>query len=294
MRRLILGTDWWTDCDDAVALRLLARYVKAGRVALGGIAINACMPDSVASLRGFLRAEGLPADLPLGLDRAATDYGGHPSYQRRLAARFGADISNAEAEDALRLYRRLLAEAQGPVEIVEIGYPQVLAALLESAGDDLSPLGGEALMREKVAKCWVMAGKWDEDGGRENNFCRSPRASRAAAVFCERCPVPVTFLGWEVGSTVISGGHLPQGDHLRDVLADHGSPAGRFSWDPMLMLLCLVGDEEAAGYRVVRGRATVEAESGANHFTPSPNGRHAYMVKTKSDEEYAAAIDALL
>ena len=29
MRKFILGTDWWTDCDDAVAIRLLAReHVK--------------------------------------------------------------------------------------------------------------------------------------------------------------------------------------------------------------------------------------------------------------------------
>ena len=24
-RKMILGTDWWTDCDDAVAVRILAR-----------------------------------------------------------------------------------------------------------------------------------------------------------------------------------------------------------------------------------------------------------------------------
>ena len=29
MKNFILGTDWWTDCDDAVALRLLTRAVKS-------------------------------------------------------------------------------------------------------------------------------------------------------------------------------------------------------------------------------------------------------------------------
>ena len=28
MRNMILGTDWWTDCDDAVAIRLLSYFVK--------------------------------------------------------------------------------------------------------------------------------------------------------------------------------------------------------------------------------------------------------------------------
>ena len=40
MRKMILGTDWWTDCDDAVALRLLAKAHKAGDITLLGIGIN--------------------------------------------------------------------------------------------------------------------------------------------------------------------------------------------------------------------------------------------------------------
>ena len=53
MRKMILGTDWWTDCDDAVAMRLLARAVKAGEVSLLGIGINACMPFFGLLLRAF-------------------------------------------------------------------------------------------------------------------------------------------------------------------------------------------------------------------------------------------------
>ena len=116
MRSFILGTDWWTDCDDAVALRLLTKYHKEKRINLLGIAINACMEHSVASLKGFLRADGV--DIAVGIDRAATDFGGAPSYQKRLAADYGADLTNADAEDAVRLYRRILAEASEPIEIM--------------------------------------------------------------------------------------------------------------------------------------------------------------------------------
>ena len=42
MRRFILGTDWWTDCDDAVALRMLTRAHRAGEIRLLGIALNGC------------------------------------------------------------------------------------------------------------------------------------------------------------------------------------------------------------------------------------------------------------
>ena len=43
MRNMILGTDWWTDCDDAVAVRLVCRAVKEQKIRLLGVGINACM-----------------------------------------------------------------------------------------------------------------------------------------------------------------------------------------------------------------------------------------------------------
>ena len=121
MRKFILGTDWWSDCDDAVALRLLARAAKQGEISLLGIGINACMPNSVASLKGFLRTEGL-SEIPVGLDAAAVDFSGIPSFQSRLAKNYGSDLTNRDAVDAVRLYRRILSKAETPIEILEIGF----------------------------------------------------------------------------------------------------------------------------------------------------------------------------
>ena len=56
MKKIIFGTDWWTDCDDAVALRMLARAHNAGEIDLCGIVINACMEDSVRSADAFLNS----------------------------------------------------------------------------------------------------------------------------------------------------------------------------------------------------------------------------------------------
>lgn len=84
MRNFILGTDWWTDCDDAVAIRMLARAHKAGEISIKGIGINACMEHSVKSLDAFLLSEEVD-NIPLGIDLEATDFGGKPPYQKRLA-----------------------------------------------------------------------------------------------------------------------------------------------------------------------------------------------------------------
>lgn len=293
MRNFILGSDWWTDCDDAVAVRILARAHKAGEICLRGIGINACMEDSVRALDGFLQSEGV-CGIAIGIDPEASDFGGNPPYQKRLASLPSKYSSNQDAEDAVRLYRRILAESTEPVEIIEIGYLQVIANVIESEPDDLSDMDGMELIKEKVSKIWVMAGKWDDNPGRENNFTRNPRSRAAGNIFCEKCPVPVTFLGWEVGADVITGDALDENDILYRVLCDHGSRNGRMSWDPMLVLLAIIGDEAAAGYHAVRGTASVDSQSGENRFTPCDEGRHQYVVRKMPDEYYKKAINKLI
>ncbi len=292
MRNLILGTDWWDDCDDCVAVRLLARYVRDGKVNLLGVGINACMEYSAASIHAMLMSEGVR--VPVGVARDATDFGSEQRYQKRLASYTEEYKNNEGAEDAVRLYRRLIAEADGPVEIMEIGFLNVIAGAIESQPDDISDKSGVELFKEKVSKVWVMGGKWDEDGGKENNFFKNERARRASSVFCEKCPVPVTFLGFEVGNTVLTADNLKEPDILLDALRDHGSGEGRLSWDPMLVMLALIGDEAEAGYDTVCGTASVELESGANHFEINENGLHKYVIKNKDDSFYKSMINEVI
>lgn len=281
MRNFLVGSDWWTDCDDVVAFRLLARAVRAKQINVAGIALNACMPDSAASVTAFLKNEGIPVP-PLGIDINATDFGGKPPYQKRLAQACVPRVENEELENAADLYIRSMKESVRKLEIIEIGFPQVLAEVITREPD---------LFSRKVEKIWMMAGKWDENPGRENNFARNARARKAAHIFCEKCPVPVVFLGWETAAEIRTGGKLKEDDLLHQVLCDHGSPAGRSSWDPMLVRLALTGDAGKAGFDLVRGRAYVDPDSGENYFEKDENGKHAYVIKTKSDDYYRDIID---
>ena len=153
---------------------------------------------------------------------------------------------------------------------------------------------GCELLRKKVTHLWIMAGKWDEEGGKEYNFYTNHITRRSGEELCASWPTPVTFLGFEVGETVKSGGRLPDGELLKQVMTDHGSVTGRSSWDPMTVLLALAGDPEKAGYSCVDGRAHVAGETGCNTFTPDPAGPHRYVVKRYEDSFYADAIDARL
>jgi len=291
-RPFLLGTDWWTDVDDVVALRVFARAHHAGLIALRGVCVNACMEHSCASVDAFLQNEGLPG-VPIGIDRKATGYGGTTRYQKRMAHSPGVHRSNGECLDAVRLYRQVLACAETQIEIAEIGFCQVLAAVLHSPPDELSPLPGHELLAQKCAHIWAMAGKWDDPaGGYEYNLCNTRPNCRAASAFYENCPVPVTFLGWEVGLDVITGDVLKgRDDMLAHALKDHGSADGRHSWDPMLALLAIAGDLEEAGYRAVYGQAKIDPEDGKNRWVPDENGSQRYVIKMWPDGVYRDEIN---
>ena len=293
-RKLLLGTDWWTDCDDVIAMQLLAWAHKNRIIELAGVGINACMEYSAPSVCAFLENAGL-SDIRIGIDREANDFTGTPRYQKRMAPFSKKIKSNDDAEDAVRMYRSILAGSEEKIDIAEIGFCQVLSQLLESEPDDVSPLDGKTLFETKVGKVWVMAGKWDEQGGREHNFDNNERARLAAEKFCRLCPRPVTFLGWEVGRTVISGDRLyGRNTFTSNAMADNELADGRSSWDPMLVLLALEGDEERAGYKTVRGKATVDPLSGANFFEEQISGDHCYVIKAQPDEYYSNIINDIL
>ncbi len=285
MRHFLLSTDWWTDCDDAVALRILLRAHKEKRIKIDAIIINACMEYSVPSLEGFMNLEGV-FDIPIGIDKNANDFGGNPPYQERLSAFSQKYKTNDDADDAVVLYKTTLENSESPVEIIEIGYLQAISNFLESKN-------GVYLVKEKVSKFWVMAGKWDEKNGRENNFCRNKRSIDGAVKFCKLCPVPITFLGFEIGVDVITGDELDKNDFLYMALKDHGSENGRSSWDPMLVTMAIIGNEEKAGYKTIKGNASVD-DDGCCDFEENQNGNHMFVIKQEQNDYYKNMINSLI
>lgn len=286
MRKFILDSDWWSDCDDAVAVRLLCNAHRQKEVELLGINVNACMEFSIPSLDVFTRDCGV--DVPLAIAHKEVDFTGIPSYQEHLARSGTVRRRNQDVLESIEFYRQILQKADDrSVEILSIGFPQELARLLKT-----QEMTG--LVRSKVSHLWIMAGKWDEQGGKEYNFSKNPVTRCSGAELCRFWPTAVTFLGWEVGFSVISGTQLPDGDLLKQVMTDHGSVEGRSSWDPMLVLLAIIGDPERAGYRCVYGKASVDEKDGRNYFTEDRNGPHRYVVKSNDDPFYADAVNKRL
>lgn len=300
MKKILLGTDWWTDCDDCVALRLLTRFARKGEIELVGVAINSCMQQSVSSLDAFLHFDGLN-NVPIGIDRNATDETNtRLTYQFRMSQKAVKYKYNDDAEDGVRMYRRLLSQSDEKITIVEIGFHNIMGAVLESCGDDISDKTGIELFAEKVEKVYVMGGAYNTTPGHEYNFYYYERTRKGAHILCEKCPVPIVFLGWEVGESVKTGGEfLSDGDILKDAMADFwkhykSDLQARSSWDPMTVMLAIIGDAEKAGYKLVYGKNHVDPETGDNTFTEDCNGSHAYVVKLHPDSFYSNMINEII
>ncbi len=140
-----------------------------------------------------------------------------------------------------------------------------------------------------------MGGKWQQEGGFEYNIRGGGNklAINASRFLINEEQCPITFLGFEVGSTVITGGHLREkGDILFQAMQDYGTPEGRASWDPLLIMAGL-DDKFLDCFAYVVGNAYID-EHGKNHFVEGAEGKHQYIVKTKEDSYYEKIIDSFL
>ena len=290
LRNIIFGTDWGEDCDDCVAARVLARSHNAGRINLLGAGINTRTPDAAPSLYAFLEKE--TCIIPVGVDKSCPKSDWQNRYQPRLASY--TDKKDEDFPDAVRLYRQLIANAEGKVEIIEVGFLQVLAGAIMSGPDDISPKTGKELFSEKVDKVWIMGGKYVNQGDCEFNFSYTPFACEASSYVLANCPSPITLLGWEIGAGVYTGNTLSPGDHLYDALKDWGCTIGRESWDPMTALMTVIGDEEKAGYDTVPCDFSVDPKTGSNYFTENPSSKNVYVKKKFPDSYYIDAINKMI
>lgn len=291
-KKIIFDTDWWTDVDDACAIRLARNLQDQGLIQLAGVCLSALDSTSIPSISAFLSEEGL-GDIPVGVDKRSDCYPGSPSYRSTILENCPAGrYSHADGcDDCVEFYRKILSQTEGKTDIVAVGFPNTLARLLESGPDGISDLTGEELIKKKVGHLWMMAGKYPE--GKEHNFCLNGYSRKSGAAVCADWPTEITFLGFEVGIRVKAGGKLSEDDILKKILNVHGSFQGRYAWDPLTLLLAASDKPEDIGFSTVTGSIVFDESDGSNSFSPSEDGKHRYVVMTREPQFYADTLDFL-
>lgn len=317
-RDVIIDTDWWTDSDDVVAMRIACHLERLGHINILGVALSTTQDIGPASLDGFLQAEANKKYRIAVPKTPHTPTHALGSFQPGLS-QLPHDAGTPETmENAVTMYRSLLANAKGKVDIITIGFLNNLEELLKSPADSISPLTGLELVTQKVNLVYTMGGLWpNSQGGNmpgsntegEYNLAKTPQARVAANYVLANWPTEIIFSGYTVGYTIFSGSNLEsriETDNVAKAMQSHGdfngSPKGRPSWDPLKILLGGAGFDNNSvmdsiaphGYTLVRGTAAADASNGQNTFTTSDTGKHYYTVKAATDLVLRDRLDSFM
>jgi inosine-uridine nucleoside N-ribohydrolase len=243
----------------------------------------------------YFRRPGIPIGVPKG--NAVSQRDGQHWTDSILMHYPHTLVRNEEAEDAVKLYRKVLAaQPDHSVVIITVGFLTNLAGLLQSGPDGYSSLSGVELVRKKVRQLVSMAGKFPE--GWEFNVMKDAAASQA--VFSS-WPTPILLSGFEIGVKIKCGLLMVrdatiQHDPVKDVFAISiplaaEDSAGRCSWDETAVLVGVCG--YAPYYTVKAGRMTVKAD-GSDRWEDAEAGGQEHLVEARPAGEVQGLINRLM
>jgi inosine-uridine nucleoside N-ribohydrolase len=299
-RPIIFDTDIGPDYDDVGAITLLHALADSGQARiLATIASN--QHPLIAPVLDVFNTYFKRPNLPIGVVRGrAVNLPAWQKWDSLVVARYPHDVkTNAQAEDATPLYRRLLAsQPDGSVTIVTVGFMTNMANLLESGPDRYSPLDGTALVKKKVKQLVSMAGHFGKEMGKFREFNVEKDVLASIYAF-HNWPTPIVFSGFEIGSRIHTG--LPlvnsnyQNSPAKDVFArsipmDKNDANGRMSWDQTAVLVAIKGAEPY--YKLVEGRVRIKPD-GSNEWDSAGKG-HFYLVEKMPVAQVEALINALM
>ena len=289
---IIYDTDLGSSTDDLFGLELLYNYHNEGRCRLLGVVVDR-MGDDCAGVADVMNTYFGHSDLPIGLvqkgiadPKVWIDYRDLPGYATDDGAPLFDRTQLPPYPDGWQLYRRLLAaEPDHSVSIVSVGFVACLAQLLESQPDDISPLGGVDLVRQKVRCLYMQGGRFGEAD--ESDFNLSQGITFAQTFFrLWPSEVDIIFSPQETGQMVeytpeqvIADIDWTDAHPIKQVYLRCNCNTGQKMWDPMAVINAVEGDS----LFILSERGTVSiTPNGETPFTPSATGNCRYQLPADS------------
>jgi pyrimidine-specific ribonucleoside hydrolase len=294
---IILDSDMGPDYDDVGAIVILHALADKGEAKILATMASTKYEGVAGVLNVFntyFERPGIPVGVPKGNALGLHDF---QHWTDTLLAKYPHKLkTNAEAWDAVKLYRKILAaQPDHSVTIVTIGFLTNLSNLLDTKADEYSPLTGRGLVKRKVKLLVSMAGGFPK--GKEFNMMEDAPASKNVY---ENCGIPVIFSGGEIGSKIKTGIPLIQNaaiknDPVKDVfrisipLAKEDS-TGRMSWDETAVLVAI--KRYSPWYQLHKGKIVIAADGG-DTWDDKGTGQ-GYLVEKISPEVVQNAINELI
>ena len=242
----------------------------------------------------YFKRSGTPVGIPKGKAVGLRDF---QHWTDSVIANYPHDInSNAEARDAIDVYRQVLAnQPDNSVTIVTVGFLTNLANLQNSAPDKWSKLNGKELIKKKVKLLVCMAGIFPK--GKEFNVEKDAAASQQVFTTWE---TPIIFSGFDIGVKIFTGLPLIHNDKIQNspvkdvfrisIPQDPKDSAGRKSWDETAVLVAIKGYES---YYTLQGGHIEVDNTGFNTWSNVEKKQY-YLVEKVPAKEVQDIINKLI
>lgn len=285
---VIFDTDIGNDIDDVLALQMLFNYEKAKRIKLLGITISKPNARVIEYVDGYCRFNNR-GDIPLGyVYKGVIPDGGKYVPQTLDTVIDGQKILHPKRSikdnllQGFKLQRKLLASQKDhSVVMIVVGPETNIQRLLNSKGDEYSPLSGVELVQKKVRLLSVMGGLY----GNEFDFAEwnLKEDIKASQTLFSKWPTEIVASGWELGNKLL----YPHTSILNDFndgykhplcvsyKAYEKMPYDRQTWDLTSVLYAIEPDKNYFG---LSQTGTIEIDNtGKSIFTPQVKGKHRYL-----------------
>ncbi len=280
--KVIIETDMGNDIDDAIALAVAHKADDLGEIELLAVGCHklsdtpARYVDIVNTYYGHPEVEVAMSETPV------KEFSDYVDYTAAPCGMGFAESRNGEYHEPVRLYRKILSEAEdNSICFVSIGFGTTLAQLLDSPADEYSPLDGHELVARKAKVLSIMAGSYGEKKRAEYNVANDIPAMKK--VFAE-WPGEIIQNPFEIGKQAVFPGKLIEEnlgyDSLNPVVEAYKlykeMPYDRPSWD-ILSVLYLLDPEKFT----ISGPGTITVDDeGYTHYIPSEGGKHFVLSAT--------------
>ncbi|MEJ0033984.1 MAG: nucleoside hydrolase [Bacteroidota bacterium] len=169
---VIFDTDIAPDFDDVGAMALLHAFADKGEAKI--LATISCNTfETTVPTLSVLNDYFKRSDIPIGITQGDfPNKACNEKWAEFINAKYPHKLkTNADAEDALALYRKvLMSQPDNSVTIVTVGFFTNVANLLNSPPDNISSLSGRDLVKKKVKQLVSMAASLGKDGKGGNEF----------------------------------------------------------------------------------------------------------------------------
>ena len=298
---VILETDIGNYIDDVVALDMLYKYVDDGQINLAAECVNTDSPYAAEFLHLTNHWYGYP-DIPIGrAEQGISSNFDAPNYAEAICQMSDAqgnllfqrpDFQNDSIPEAVALYRKTLAaQPDSSVILISVGFSINIVKLLQSPADDISPLTGKELIRQKVRLLSIMAGSFGPYPIAEYNVIKD---IPSAQMIAHEWPSPIVYTPFEVGAqvkyqatTVEQGLHWASLHPLKEAYERYQAmPYDSEIWDAVATLYAV---EPSPTYFTLSPWGDVHVDDeGYTTFTPRQGGTRAYLSITA--EQASAAL----